>query len=152
MGTPVPRTSSILLFSQVIFCCLIGENWQHSFNVPFLFCMSEVEPLFLFLKYFIYLFLERGEGREKHQSVVASHSPPHWGPGLQPRHVPWLGIESVTLWFAVLNSLSHASQGWASFYLLRGIIISFSLSYLFMDAVHFSFWLLRVLYILEWGS
>ena len=25
---------------------------------------------------------------------------PHWGPGLQPRHVPWLGIEPTTLYFA----------------------------------------------------
>ena len=24
---------------------------------------------------------------------------PHWGPGPQPRHVPWLGSEPVTLWF-----------------------------------------------------
>ena len=37
---------------------------------------------------------------EKHQCVVASHVPPHWGPGLKPRHVPWLGIELATLWFA----------------------------------------------------
>ena len=25
---------------------------------------------------------------------------PHWGPGPQPGHVPWLGIELATLWFA----------------------------------------------------
>ena len=25
---------------------------------------------------------------------------PYWGPGPQPRHVPWLGIEPATLWFA----------------------------------------------------
>ena len=36
---------------------------------------------------------------------------PHWGPGLQPRHVPWLGIELVTLWFIALNLLSYTSQG-----------------------------------------
>ena len=29
---------------------------------------------------------------------------PHWGPGLQPRHVLWLGIEPVTLWFTGLHS------------------------------------------------
>ena len=27
-------------------------------------------------------------------------APPHWGPGLQLRHVPGLGIELETLWFA----------------------------------------------------
>ena len=38
---------------------------------------------------------------------------PYWGPGLQPRHVPWLGIEPATLWFSrpSLNPLSHTSQG-----------------------------------------
>ena len=28
-----------------------------------------------------------------------SHAPHREGPGLQPRHVPWLGIEPMTLWF-----------------------------------------------------
>ena len=38
---------------------------------------------------------------------------PYWGPGLQPRHVPQLGIKPVTLWFAglELNPLSCSSQG-----------------------------------------
>ena len=47
---------------------------------------------YLFFKDFIYLLLERGQGREregeKHQCVVASCTSPHPGPGLQPRHVP----------------------------------------------------------------
>ena len=51
-----------------------------------------------FLRDFIYLFLERGEGREKGRETLIcerdigclSHAP-NWGPGLQPRHVPWLG-------------------------------------------------------------
>ena len=30
---------------------------------------------------------------------------PHWGPGLQPRHVPWLGIELATFWFTGLRSV-----------------------------------------------
>ena len=34
---------------------------------------------------------------------------PYWGPGPQPRHVPWLGIEPVTLWFA-----SWCSVHWAT--------------------------------------
>ena len=48
--------------------------------------------------------LERGREEEseveKHQCVVASLMPPYWGLGPQPRHMPWLGIEPVTLWFA----------------------------------------------------
>ena len=43
-------------------------------------------------KDFIYLFLERREGKEKegekHQCVVASCMPPIGGPGPQPRHAP----------------------------------------------------------------
>ena len=31
--------------------------------------------------------------------------PPHWGPCLQPRHVPGLGVELTTLWFAGLLSV-----------------------------------------------
>ena len=44
-----------------------------------------------FLKDFIYLFLDRGEGRERGKETsmcgCLSHTP-YWGPGLQPRCVP----------------------------------------------------------------
>ena len=33
----------------------------------------------------------------------------YWGPGLQPRHVPWLGIEPVTLWLAGQHALHWAT-------------------------------------------
>ena len=29
----------------------------------------------------------------------------HWGPGPQPRHVPWLGIELATFWFSGQHSI-----------------------------------------------
>ena len=65
-----------------------------------------------FLKDFIYLFLERGErrkrGRETSMCGFLSHAP-YWGPGLQPRHVPCLGIESATLWFAGWHSIHQAT-------------------------------------------
>ena len=49
--------------------------------------------LFLFFKTFIYLFLERGEGREREGErninvQLPLMRPLLWGPGLQPRHVP----------------------------------------------------------------
>ena len=60
---------------------------------------------FLFLYFFkdcIYLFLERGEEREKERErnikVWLTLMWPHWGPGPQPRHVSCLGIELATLW------------------------------------------------------
>ena len=61
---------------------------------------------FLFKKDFIYLFLERGEGKEKERERNINVWLPLtrlllWGPCLQPRHVPWLGIEPVTFWFPI---------------------------------------------------
>ena len=55
----------------------------------------------LFFKHFIYLFLKRGDrkkGREISMCGCLSRGP-HWGPDLQPRYVPCLGIEPETLWF-----------------------------------------------------
>ena len=57
-----------------------------------------------FFKDFIYLFLERGKGgrkRGRETSMCGCLSDdPHWGPGLQPRYMPSLGINPATLWFA----------------------------------------------------
>ena len=39
---------------------------------------------------------------------------PHWAPGQQPRHVPWLGIEPVTLWFAGWRSICWATPATAA--------------------------------------
>ena len=65
--------------------------------IPFATAWMELESIMLSEisqvvrdKYHIYLFLIEGKGgrkRGKHQCVVASHVSPHWGPGLQPRHV-----------------------------------------------------------------
>ena len=57
--------------------------------------IARASSMVFFCKDFIYLFLERGEGRArreggKHQSVVAPHTPPHPTRDLvlDPRHVP----------------------------------------------------------------
>ena len=55
-----------------------------------------------FLKRFYLFILDRGERREKERetSICGCLSCiPYWWRGLQPRHVPWLGIELVTPWF-----------------------------------------------------
>ena len=72
----------------------------------------------VFFKDFIYLFLERGEGkkerernisvREKHP-LVASHKHPNCGRNPQPRHVPWPGNESTTFRFARWRSSNWAA-------------------------------------------
>ena len=46
----------------------------------------------------------RKKGRETSVCGCLSHAP-YWGPGPQPRHVPRLGIELVTLCFAVWQSI-----------------------------------------------
>ena len=69
--------------------------------------------------YFIYLFLERGEGREKEERNIYAWLPPAlpllgtW-PGLQPGHVPWLAIEPETLWFAGQHSIHWATPARAN--------------------------------------
>ena len=66
-----------------------GNNPEHHGSETSVFCS--------FLKEFIYLFLERGERKEKERErkkmckrnsdwLPLSH--PNWGPGRQPRHVP----------------------------------------------------------------
>ena len=87
------------------------ECWEHS-----------VDEINLDLNYyyvldFIYLFLERGEGRERVTSMCGCLlCAPYWGPGLQPRHVPCLGIELATLVCEpALNPLSYTSQSSISF-------------------------------------
>ena len=84
--------------------CKAGKSWL---GVQSAFSLS------LFLIYFIYLYmlyrLDGGEGKregEKQHCVVA----PYWGPGWQPRHMPWLGIEPVTLWFTSWHSIHWATS------------------------------------------
>ena len=73
---------------------------------------------------FIYLFLERGReggGRKREKSMCGClSSAPYWGPGPQPRPVPWLGIDPLAHRLA-LSPLSHTSQGnfckyWIDYY------------------------------------
>ena len=54
-----------------------------------------------------------------------SHAP-NWGPGPQPRHVPWLGIEPATFWFAGQHSIHWATPTTASFWNMNQISMSFS--------------------------
>ena len=77
----------------------IFKLWKACINLSFFFNFS-------------YLFLERGEVREKERETWMCgclSCAPYWGPGLQPRHVPWLGIEPVILCLAVQHSIHWAT-------------------------------------------
>ena len=75
--------------------------------------------MLFFLKSFIYLFLEIGEEREKEREkkicvkakhhLVSSWTCPNQGPGPQPRHVPWPGIEPATFHFVGWHSTNWAA-------------------------------------------
>ena len=66
---------------------------------------------FSFLRF--YLFLEEGkEGRKRGRETsmcCCLLCAPYWGPGLQPRHVPWLGIKPVTLRFTGQHPIHWAT-------------------------------------------
>ena len=47
-----------------------------------------------------------------------SHAP-CWGPGQQPRHVPWLGIKPATLCFTGQHSIHWAYQPGPSFFIFK---------------------------------
>ena len=54
-----------------------------------------------FLRLYLFIFREGKGGRKREISMCGCLSRgPHWGPGPQPRHMSWLGIEPTTLWFA----------------------------------------------------
>ena len=70
---------------------------------------------FFFLRFYLFTFRKRGrkgerEG-EQHRCInwlPLSHAP-NWGPGPQPRHMPWLGIELATFQFAGQHSIHWAT-------------------------------------------
>ena len=78
-----------------------------------LISVSFISDWFFLFFNFIYLFLDRGGGMEKERERSINVWLPimhlYWGPDLQPRCVPWLGIEPVTLWFTGWHSIHWAT-------------------------------------------
>ena len=115
---------------------------------------------FFFFKGFYFCLRERGrEGeRERQKHLCAKEtlisclsSAPHWGPGLQRRHVPWPGNwtcdPKVTGWLTC-NPMSLTSQG-STFLLYLRCFIFFSLV-LYNNFLHLSYWEYRDIYIILW--
>ena len=60
---------------------------------------------------------------------------PYWGPGLQPRHVPWLGIKPVTLWFTGQHSIHWATPARADSHVQK-YIVSYNMVALLSQLLH----------------
>ena len=72
-----------------------------------------------FKRFFIHLFFrEKKRGIKKGKHLVS-----HWGPTLQLRHVSWVGIEPVTLWFAGLHSIHWATPARAQYSNFNSVIV-----------------------------
>ena len=81
----------------------------------------------------------------------------YWEPGLQPRHVPWLGIELATLWFPGPHAIHRATPArarikiilkvylakWQSWKRVEGKILndSFWKTFFFFKAGPHAWWL-----------
>ena len=64
----------------------------------------------------------------------------YWGPGLQCRHVPWLGIEPMTLWFEGQHSIHWATPArakWQYMFLYDSSCNWELLLFCFQGTVHF---------------
>ena len=80
-------------------------------------------------------------GRETSLCGCLLHAP-YWGPGLKPRHVLWLGIEPMTLWFVGHHSI-HTSQDSCHFYHKSGDHI-FKVSKLSLYCIALLFFLMPI--------
>ena len=73
---------------------------------------TELLLFFLVRRFYLFIFGQgkgdRKKGRETSVCGCFSHAL-YWGPGLQLRHVLWLGIELVTLWFTGWHSVHWAT-------------------------------------------
>ena len=80
----------------------------------FHFCgLENGEILILLFCFNISFIFREGEGGRKREGETSmcgclSHTP-HWEPGPQPRHVPWLGIEPATHWLTGWHSIHWAT-------------------------------------------
>ena len=114
---------NICQFYSVIQTCI-------SLMIFYLIPLSIVTFFFFFLEDIIYLFLERGREEERGRDTSMCGCllcAPYWGRGLRPRHVPWLSIELVTLWFAGWHSIHWATPARAYDYFYSSLVDMFFL-------------------------
>ena len=115
-----PRISSMALILEtwIFFPILVGDYFNLSILGDILefwcFCSNDQELVLnctLNIKIWCttsLFFPFKKRGRETSLCGCLSHAP-HRGPGPQPRHAPWLGIEPATLWFPGQHSIHWAT-------------------------------------------
>ena len=124
---------------------IMPESPNYTFQVGPL--PQSIKFIFIFKRFYLFIFRERGKEGKKHQCVretwigCLSHAH-NWGPGPQPRHVPWLGIELATFWFteSALNQSTEPHQPRQSimFTLFFSIILGSPSSSFFYFSLFFS--------------
>ena len=87
------------------------------FSLP---CLTGNHYYVFFFKISFILFFGEGKGERKRGREASMCGcllcAPSWGLGLQPRHVPWLEIEPVTLWFTGWHSTTEPHQPGLMYY------------------------------------
>ena len=116
----VPNTMLLITYSLFphltanvcsVFAQILFFSWETLFpsSIPYLYPQTS---FFFKKRFYLFIFRERGregeKGRETSMCGCLSCTP-HWGPGPEPRHVPWLGIEPVTLWFSGCHLIHWAT-------------------------------------------
>ena len=87
----------------ITFCCNLHIIFAYMPKESFFPSNSNSFILFVIIFKILYLFFERGKGRERGRKTSMRGCPSHApfrGAGLQLRHVPQPGIKPPTLWFA----------------------------------------------------
>ena len=105
---------AVMLILNVTFVVCNYRFVSRSILGKFAYSKSQYNrTLYFFLKRFYLFIFREGEGKEKERERNSMcgcllHTP-YWGHGPQPRHVPRLGTEPATFWFAGPCSIHWAT-------------------------------------------
>ena len=85
-------------------------------------CITNYSKPNVFKRFYLFIFREEKEGRKGGRETSMCGcllSALYWGPGLQPWHVPWLGIKLATFCFICQSSTHWATPATAPSYFLN---------------------------------
>ena len=126
-------TTSVLIYLTLHQCALLWkkmEQWELVFSLgiisPCVQCHRkwlmayQFYFVFIFKVLFIYFREGKGEGKRGGETSMSGWflCVLYWGPGPQPRDVPWLGIEPASVWFTGRDSIHWATPARAIIVLL----------------------------------